>query len=427
MVKKKKPKFEYLNREELRDGRILLYQRADQKKRAWWVRIRVPDRTGYITRSTKTQNHAEAVRFAENLYDELRYKTQHGMPIKSSRFKEVFTKFMKDQIDGGMSIHRQKVFWSFGNRYWAEFFGQKHLERLKSKDFDDYMVWRNNYWKTGPGAAEAHKVGNHAKTPSVNTMRMERQTLLQFLKWAHKQEYIRVVPTFDRTSRMKNTKRGRRPTFTDGEWDTLWRYLADWTSNDDFEQLNKQHQHQRMMIRHAILILAHTGLRPQELKELRWFQVRHEPSKRYKKENKWNTIIDVHQETKTGARMAVGTADCFKYFERLRAYSNHTGQLDYVICDYHGGIVSYWGKTLKKLLQYLGIEIGPAGKRRTAYSFRHFFITSRLEAGVPIHLVAAICGTSISTIEKHYAHLTDAQKMRAASLKYLEDYRDDSL
>ncbi len=78
----------------MRDGRVLLYQRADQKKRAWWVRIRVPGLTGYITRSTKTQNHAEAVLFAENLYDDLKYKSQQNLPIKSSRFKKVFADFM---------------------------------------------------------------------------------------------------------------------------------------------------------------------------------------------------------------------------------------------------------------------------------------------------------------------------------------------
>ena len=427
MSKKKKPKFEYLNREELRDGRILLYQRADQKKKAWWVRIRVPSRTGYITRSTKTQNKAEAVRFAEELYDDLKYKSEHNLPIKSSRFKKVFADFMDAQRAIGMSIHRLKVFTSFGTRYWSDFFGMRHLERLKAKDFDDYLVWRNNYWTTGPGAAEASKVGNHAKTPSMSTIRMERQALLQFLKWAYKQEYVRVVPDFEMPGHYRRRKKERRPSFTMPEWKRLTRYLSDWTKGKDFEQLNKVHQHQRMMIRHAILILAHTGLRPQELKELKWYQVRHEPSKRYKEENKWNTIIDVHEDSKTGARMAVGTADCFTFFQRLRELSPHTDPFDYVICDYHGYMVAYWGKTLKKCLVALGISHTPDGKSRTAYSFRHLFITQRLEAGVPIQLVAAVCGTSVYNIETYYAHLTKGEKLKAATLTYLEDYRDDSL
>ena len=44
------------------------------------------------------------------------------------------------------------------------------------------------------------------------------------------------------------------------------------------------------------------------------------------------------------------------------------------------------------------------GKDLSWYSFRHSFITWRLNAGMNIQEVAAYCDTSIEYIQKHYYH-----------------------
>lgn len=41
----------------------------------------------------------------------------------------------------------------------------------------------------------------------------------------------------------------------------------------------------------------------------------------------------------------------------------------------------------------------------TAYSMRHAYISDALVRGVPVAIVAELCGTSIQTINKHYAHI----------------------
>ena len=425
MAKKKKQSFKYINRHEMKDGMVLLYQRADQKKKPWWARIRIPGRTGYITRSTKLYNFAEAKAHADNLYESLLWKSKNDLPLKSGRFNKVFQEFINAMKVKGMSSHRLKVFLSFGTRYWADFFGQKHLERLRDSDFEEYVIWRENYWTSGPGVEVAHLVGNHAKKPSRNTMRMERQTLTQFLKWAHRMDYIRVVPEIKAPKREQRFERERRPSFTRKEFKRLANYLANWTKGKDWDQLNKQHKHQRMMLRHAVLIAAHTGLRPQELRALKWYQVEHEESEKYKNPKRWNTIINVHSTAKTGARMAVATADAYTYFQRLREFSPYTEPQDYVISDYHGAEVGTWGKTLTKILAELDMVHTPEGKKRTPYSFRHYFITQRLEAGVPVQLVSAISGTSVQNIMRHYFHITKEERLKAATLEYLEKYANN--
>jgi len=424
MAKKRTKTSKYINKHVFKDGMALLYQKSDQKKKPWWCRIRVPGHTGYVVRSTKLYNFADAKAFADKLYEGLRWKAQNDLPLKSGRFIKVFEEFLAAMEVQGMSIHRLRVFRSFGTRYWGVFFGQKHLERLRQRDFEEYFLWRMSYWTEGPGVELADEVYNHAKIPSRNTMKMERQTLGQFLKWAHRYDYIRVVPELKAPKRDGAFKRERRPSFTTKEFQRLTRYLSDWTKGEGYENVNLQHKHQRMMVRHAVLISANTGLRPQELHKLKWHQVSYAKNERYKNPQKWNTMIQIPSDSKTGAREAIATADAFIYFQRLNEFSPHNGPDDYVICDYHGKSVHNWGRTLTKILTELDMLFTTEGKKRTRYSFRHYFITQRLETGVPIHLVAHICGTSVGNITRHYFHVTKEERLKASILGYMENALD---
>jgi integrase len=51
----------------------------------------------------------------------------------------------------------------------------------------------------------------------------------------------------------------------------------------------------------------------------------------------------------------------------------------------------------------LGEKLGIEGL--TAYAFRTAYITDALSRGVPVAVVAELCGTSIQTINKHYAKI----------------------
>ena len=50
------------------------------------------------------------------------------------------------------------------------------------------------------------------------------------------------------------------------------------------------------------------------------------------------------------------------------------------------------------------------------YSLRHFGITARLIAGVPIYNISEMAGTNVQFIEQHYAHL-DMDKLKEDALK----------
>ena len=78
----------YENKHVLRDGRIVLYTRNNRP--TFHVRFKIEGNKGYIIKSTKRNTLAEAVRVAEDLYDDLRYKVRQGLEIKPSSHSLVY-------------------------------------------------------------------------------------------------------------------------------------------------------------------------------------------------------------------------------------------------------------------------------------------------------------------------------------------------
>jgi len=67
----------------------------------------------------------------------------------------------------------------------------------------------------------------------------------------------------------------------------------------------------------------------------------------------------------------------------------------------------------KTLLTKAGLLIGPAGTRRSTYSFRHTYATFRLMEGVDVYFLAKQMGTSVKMIEDFYGPHHPDEKCRA--------------
>lgn len=72
--------------------------------------------------------------------------------------------------------------------------------------------------------------------------------------------------------------------------------------------------------------------------------------------------------------------------------------------------------TAKSLHRRISTITKKTGIKFTVYGFRHSFITDALSRGVAIAMVAQLCGTSIATIQKHYAHLENKDDELRANL-----------
>jgi hypothetical protein len=120
----------------VRDGDVLVYQRADTSHGVYQARLKVPGVSGYIVRSLKTRDLRTALNAAEDMYYALKAEQKLGMDVRVSgnlKFKELWKKFYAAH-ENGLSIHRQRLHKFMANKYFIPFYGgsagQRHARRL---------------------------------------------------------------------------------------------------------------------------------------------------------------------------------------------------------------------------------------------------------------------------------------------------------
>ena len=90
------------------------------------ARFEVEDVRGYIVKSNKTASLAPAVRWAEDLYDDLRYKARHGLEVRRHSFE--WKRWLQANEH---SPHRTRYIRGTAERYLLPYFGDRSLENWK--------------------------------------------------------------------------------------------------------------------------------------------------------------------------------------------------------------------------------------------------------------------------------------------------------
>ena len=68
-----------------KDGAIYLFLRSDYKKPTWFCRVKVPNSTGYVWRSTRTTDEHLAFAFANDLYNRTLVRVLGGSTANAKR------------------------------------------------------------------------------------------------------------------------------------------------------------------------------------------------------------------------------------------------------------------------------------------------------------------------------------------------------
>ena len=362
------------------DGRIILYKRDGLKKPKWQARIRVPNATGYKIVTTKSADLTEAQVFAINLYEKLYFNVKAGGTLSSKTFKQTYEEWVKSLQTQGHT--RQGGSWDATiervKSYALDYFGQKRMSDLKSIDFADYWTWR--------------KTNYSRKQPSNGTLKRERTCLMPLLKFAKKRGYLTEIPEMEAPS----AKSQRRSTFTDAEWTKLYTKARAWVK--EAEKLATWRD--RFIAHQHFLVLANTGMRVGEIRNLRWSDMRMMSIDDSKQMVAW-------VQGKTGAREVVFQpgADAFirrVYDMRLDEVEGEPDKDGFVFCHPDGSPIQSFKKSFQSLLKFAEIPIVRNGMARTIYSLRHFYATKRLESETSPFLLAKQMGTSVEMLEKFY-------------------------
>ena len=393
-----------------REGRILLYKRPNSQK--FQCRLRVKGIKGYTIKSCDTSNLGEAVQFAEDLYDNLRFKKLNNLPLKTKTFKQIFDEWLQKADKSG---DRQEFYQGRAKLYWFPYFGDYKIEDITESIIDDYWPWRKNYYKDNPEKLN----GNVAENPSAQSLKMEKTAIQEVMNYAYRRGYIRTAMKVN----FRAGKGGNREAFTKEEYNILIEgfkmlYLAPAKKSDVY---------QRRMIYNLIIFLANTGIRPSEYYKIKWkdIQIHNQDGVKI-------LYITVPENTKTGHRVVVSLPEAYTSYNDIKNFSKYTKDSDWVFTNYDGSRMKNWSKTFTEKLKELNLYITDEGKKRPPYSLRHYYATQRLLEGVHIYDLAKNMGASVKQIENHYGHVLATQKSKEliqgtskSGYQQNEEFRDE--
>lgn len=390
-----------------REGRILIYKRPNSKN--FQCRLRVKGIKGYTIKSCDTSNLGEAVQFAEDLYDNLRFKKLNNLPLKTKTFKQIFDEWFQK---ADKSEDRQEFYQGRAKLYWFPYFGNYKIEEITESIIDDYWPWRKNYYKDNPEKLK----GNVKEDPAAQSLKMEKTAIQEVLDYAHRRGYIRAVPKINFKPRAKTENRA---TFTKKEYERLIMEMFMWTVPD----AKASDSYQRNMIYNLIVFLANTGIRPSEYYKIKWKDIIVHSQNGIKL-----LYINVPENTKTGQRIVVSLPEAYTCYDSIKSFSKYIKENDYVFTNYDGSSMKNWTKTYKKKLEELNLYLDDEGNPRPPYSLRHYYATQRLLDGVSVYDLAKNMGTSVKQIENHYGHVLAIQKtnelIQGADISSLQNYQE---
>jgi integrase len=416
----------YENQHKLHDGRIVLYTRNG--KPFFHARIKVDGVPGYRVASTKRRTLGEAARIAEEWYEERRDKARKGLELKSYTFTSLWKKWRASN-EPLLSSHRLRYLDGTATRYFLPFFADRSVDAINDQIIEEYWTWRIKFWSSEEGEAKRkqavqsrlsrlrryrQKLGNVAHIPAQKTLDMEKSALRQIFNWSHRVGITNRIPHIRPPKLRKGYEVVRRPAFDEQEWAKLAASLHGWLGvfppesreTVALERGHELHRWQRTVFSAYVFFLYHSGLRPNEARQLRWRDITEIKTQT----GACQLLLHVSPVTKTGTRDVVPEKMARLVLQKLRKISYHTEPDDPLFCDRAGHPIENFGKTFKKVLNQLDLLNDSYGRTRTIYSLRHTYATFALLRGVNAEDLAQNMGTSPMQIHRHYRHVKIQQR-----------------
>ena len=228
---------------------------------------------------------------------------------------------------------------------------------------------------------------------SDSTIRFEMSIFGAVMNYAIKKRYVPASQRFDERPKLKSM---RRDEFTLEEYRKLHTVGRKWIAEAD----KPASVWYRTVTYNMILIACNTGMRPSEMKNLRWRDIM--PAK----DREGREIVVLFVQGKGKSRKLVAPKSVGDYLERIRTISKATEQEDRVFSNIAGKPAkTLYISLVADLLDKANLREGTQGVPRSTYCFRHTYATLRLQEGVDVYFLAEQMGTSVHMIETHYGHV----------------------
>jgi len=406
---------------------LVIYRRSDVQHKNWYCRIKLAKEDRYKRISLKTANIDEAKVAALRHDIAIETKLQHQLPVFDKPFSEVALEYSERQRRlaeiGQITMNRWKTIDGHIRLHLIPYMGNDQITLIGEDKWGEYPFWRkkNNALKT-PRKHPLHKSPKERpeqedeeehKQAKDGTLRQEMTTFRAIMKYAAKRKYIPASQVPDGDMPEDNA---RREAFTAAEYKQLHTYGRKEWIDAGKTALNRWH---RRMAYEFMLVMANTGMRNSEARNLKWRDI----DTRTAKDGRTFVVLNVRGKKKF--RELIGAGNVAEYFERIRALFIEAQKQrlknvdkdklgpkadDPVFSTYDGTQAkSLYDTLIADLLESSGLLYSSNGSRRSIYSFRHTYATFRLAAGTDSYFVAKQMGTSVKMIEDHYGHVAPAK------------------
>ena len=414
---------------------IEIYDEAVVYKRGeyWQMRMWLGKEKKYARFSLRTRNRDTAIDKAKKYYHELMAQQLAGKTYFSKTTKQGVEEYLKQRA---LDVEAELIFKGrYGTikthlEHWLDFIGRDtKLKELERTDCENYLHSRT----------KTKKKINVSQTTVAN----EQSTINAMLSWLYRRNET-YIEAFD-FKPLKRIDRGdealRRSTFTDEEVivikQELEKYITEAKGNVD-EEGNMS----KVINGYYLLISIITGLRRGEQLQLKWSDIKwlEKNVKGQAEDDTYSLVkITVRAETTKVRKTRHFVVKDWEYFDELFKLL----QPRYVKANKENKKIKAFGDTFvfsangmsmltpraigyhfDKMIELAEIKDTDT-RDLVPYSFRHYFITDRINRGATPTQVAETCGTSTAQIEKTYYHTSERKMIENAMPEFY--YKDGLL
>lgn len=414
---------------------IEIYDEAVVYKRGeyWQMRMWLGKEKKYARFSLRTRNRDTAIDKAKKKYHELMAQQLAGKTYFSKTTKQGVEEYLKQRaldVEAELIVKGRYGTIKTHLEHWLDFIGRDtKLKELERTDCENYLHSRT----------KTKKKINVSQTTVAN----EQSTINAMLSWLYRRNET-YIEAFD-FKPLKRIDRGdealRRSTFTDEEVivikQELEKYITEAKGNVD-EEGNMS----KVINGYYLLISIITGLRRGEQLQLKWSDIKwlEKNVKGQAVDDTYSLVkITVRAETTKVRKTRHFVVKDWEYFDELFKLL----QPRYVKANKDNKKAKAFGDTFvfsangmsmltpraigyhfDKMVELAEIKDTDT-RDLVPYSFRHYFITDRINRGATPTQVAETCGTSTAQIEKTYYHTSEAKMITNALPQF--EYKDGLL
>lgn len=403
----------------------IIYRRGDY----WQFRMWLSKEHKYARLSLKTSNKSTAIDKAKLRYHELAAQQLQGKSYFSKTTREGVDEYLAQRhkdVEAGIIVKGRYGTIKTHLGHWLEFIGRDtKLKELERTDCENYFHSRT---KTTRNIAI-----------SQTTVMNEQSTINAMMSWLYKnrETYIdafdfKKLPRID-----KGDETRRRASFTDEEIIDVAAAIEA-SLVEAAKTITEPASLTKCIVGHYLLISLSSGLRRGEQLQLRWQDIEHMERNVGGRERSL-VKITVRGETSKVRKTRKFVIEDHEYFDSLfkllqpryvkanKGIADRTKFAETLIFSHDGfspitvrSIDYHFTKALDQS------NIGNRHKRDLVpYSFRHYFITQKVNSGLLPQQIAEMCGTSVAQIDSTYYHTSEEKMISNAIASYY--YKDGLL